>query len=262
MPKITNSDVLNVLKDPYFAHHTIMHLARERVPLAGGHEAPVILDPHVKCEECEDMIPAGKPGSGQQFLEMHHEMIRVFRKLLKDRGIELGAEWVNDRWVRPVLPANTAVYSPILWDPDQYQLLPQEIRGMFSVTDPQYLSQVFAGVHDRTRADGRDAVDQLGMFIERGVEPDEEVHGEGFHNTMHEYLGSREGKSAAGAEMNKLRNSLFNEYFWSLHLWIDAQYGRLLVHLGERFDTSPLDPEMAMGTKPGGHSMSMQAMKP
>ena len=259
MPKITNTDVLKVLQDPYFAHHAIMHLSRERVRLGGGHEAPLILDPKIKCDECKNMIPAGEPGSGAQFLEMHHELIRVFRKLLKDNGIELAAQWVNNYWSRPVLPAKTPVYSPTLWDPDDYHQLPQEIRGMFSETDPQYLAEVYAGVQDRTKAEDRDAVDKLGMFIERGVDPNEKVHGEGFHNTTHEYLGSREGKAAAGAEMNKLRNSLFNDYFWSLHLWIDAQYGRLLQHLNQPFETSALSPDMAMSTKPGAHGMSMRA---
>jgi hypothetical protein len=259
MPKITNPVVLQVLRDPYFDHHTIMHLARERVPLAGGHQARLILDPAVKCKECENMIPAGEPGSGEEFLQMHHEMIRVFRKLLKDHGIELAVQWADDHWGKPSLPDDAAVYRPTVWDLDDYRLLPQEIRGMFSETDPQYLSLVFAGVHDRIAEDKKDPVDELGRFIERGVETGEEVRGEGFHNTMHDYLGSREGKAATGAEMNKLRSSMFNDYFWSLHLWIDAQYGRLLQHLNQPFDTSPLYPEMAMGTKPGRHAMKMSA---
>ena len=54
--------------------------------------------------------------------------------------------------------------------------------------------------------------------------------------------------SAAGAEMNKLRKSLFNDYFWSLHLWIDGQYGRLLENLGQRFETGAQAPGDPMET--------------
>ena len=43
--------------------------------------------------------------------------------------------------------------------------------------------------------------------------------------------------------MNKLRNSMFNDYFWSLHLWIDGQYGRLVELGGQRLETDGLDPE-------------------
>src|SRR5205823_3222895 len=146
-----------------------------------------------------------------------------------------------------------------------YRKLPLEIRGLFNVADPDYLSDVFENVKPLvTQRDGPDCeepdgpVDQLGIFIERGIEvPDdgedndseEPVRGgRGFHNTIHEYLGSREGRSAAGAEMNKLRKSLFNDYFWSLHLWIDGQYGRLLENLGQRFETGAQAPGDPMDT--------------
>jgi hypothetical protein len=34
----------------------------------------------------------------------------------------------------------------------------------------------------------------------------------------------------------------YNDYFWSLHFWIDGQYGRLLENLGSPFETSRLAP--------------------
>src|SRR5438477_13054093 len=104
MPKITNPEVLEVLQNTYFAHHTIMHVGGELAPIAGGHKAPLILDPAVRCDDCAHMIPAGDPGSGTQFLDMHHEMIRVFRKLLQDRDIVLAPEWHDGQWHRPALP--------------------------------------------------------------------------------------------------------------------------------------------------------------
>ena len=60
---------------------------------------------------------------------------------------------------------------------------------------------------------------------------------------MHEFLAAREGRAAQEAEMNKLNYSRFNDYFWSLHLWIDGQYGRLLEKRKLEFVTSELDPK-------------------
>jgi len=87
----------------------------------------------------------------------------------------------------------------------------------------------------------------LGRIIEPGLKSGP-PGGRGFHNSIHEYLGSRERKSATGAEMNKLRKSLYNDYFWSLHLWIDGQYGRLLENLGKKFDTGRQAPGDPMDT--------------
>jgi hypothetical protein len=150
-------------------------------------------------------------------------------------------------------------YAPeALWDLDDPKALPQEIRALFSYADGHYLHDVFDGVkrlvetaggergEDAYRDDG--PIDKLGRFIEAGA-PSGPPKGRGFHNTIHECLGSREGRSATGAEMNELRHSLFNDYFWSLHLWMDGQYGRLLENLGEKFETGreePGDPMDAM----------------
>jgi hypothetical protein len=281
MPNIDRQEVLEVLRDPYFDHHVAMHLSRQRVDVydpegkpPGKTKVPPLLDPSHKCDDCKDMIVAGDSGSGRELLVMHHDMIRVFRYLLHQKGIRFGAEWEQrheegelsrSQWVRHGGGQN--YYTPAeLWNLDNPRDLPLEIRSLFSYADPDYLRDVFAGVKKRVEVhaaggSGGDAnrndgpVDKLGRFIERGVDKGS-PHGEGFHNTIHEYLGAREGKSATGAEMNKLRNSLFNDHFWSLHLWIDAQYGRLLENLGEQFETSaqpPGDPMavMAMGSSMG-----------
>ena len=199
------------------------------------------------------MKEAGEPGSGRQLLEMHHEMIRVFRFMLShsDPPLQFLADWPSDpkepdrKWSRTADPDSDAAYAPELWDLDDPYKLPHEIVGMLKVTDPDYLGLVFDGVKRLVEPNDKkvnDAVDDLGRFIEQGVktgEPD----GSGFHETMHEFLAAREGRAAQGAEMNKLNNSRFNDYFWSLHLWIDAQYGRLLEKRGLKFDTSELDPK-------------------
>jgi hypothetical protein len=285
MPKITNSNVTEVLQKPYFDQHVAMHLARERLTLPDGTKLPLILPPCI-CDDCRDkgkkasaamppakagaampggmadtavaddgtvagMIEAGQPGSGKQFLEMHHEMIRVFRFLLQknDPPLRFLCEWSagpngSSQWKRPA-DADDSSYAPQLWDLDNPDNLPHEIVGMFQVTDPEYLGLVFAGAKRLVEAkDGKvdAAVDELGRFIEQGVKtgpPD----GAGFHDTIHEFLAAREGLAAQGAEMNKLTEARFNDYFWSMHLWINAQYGRLLENLHQPFDTSGLDPK-------------------
>ncbi len=303
MPKITNPKVIDSLLNPYFDQHTAMHLARERLTLPDGSKLPLILPPCV-CDNCRDgekgdaaampaaaqgaaepaaaapgmpgmagaggmpaMTEAGQPGSGRQLLEMHHEMIRVFRFLLENSKLKFLADWPTDPkdprgWRRTSAP-DEGCYAPELWDLDDPTKLPHEIIGMLKVTDPEYLGLVFAGVKRLIKPNEKkvdEAVDSLGRFIEQGVKagkPD----GSGFHETIHEYLAAREGMAARGAEMNKLRNSRFNDYFWSLHLWIDAQYGRLLEKRGEKFDTSPLDPEktsMCTGNATGGQMPGME----
>ncbi|MBZ5625883.1 MAG: hypothetical protein LAQ69_45420 [Acidobacteriia bacterium] len=253
MPKITNAKVLAILQDPYFDHHVAMHLGRERLVLPNGDPEPLFL-PSSSCDDCAHMTEVGKPGSGREFLQMHHEMIRVFRFLLEHHDLKFFANWEDGAWHQEGDPGGES-YAPLLWNLDDPGSLPHEIVGMLNVTDPDFLGKVFAGVKDRTgrnpnfNVDCRtldDAVDKLGMFIERGIDrkanPNQVPDGSGFHNTMHEFLASREGKAAQGAEMNKLRNSMFNDYFWSLHLWIDGQYGRLLEHCGQGFNSSGLDP--------------------
>jgi hypothetical protein len=268
MPKIANPDVIEILKNPYFAQHAAMHLSRGRVTLPGKKLA-LILPPCV-CGDCSkdgktakpgamagmsgamahdgfgSMIEAGEDGSGRQLLEMHHEMIRVLRFLLENHKPPLRflAEWRGGKW-RPVSDPDKSGYAPQFWDLDHPGDLPHEIVGMFLITDPKYLGQVFDGVKwlvERSNANVNDAVDELGRFIEKGVKSGP-PHGSGFHDTMHAYLAAREGKAAQGAEMNKLNNSRFNDYFWSLHLWIDSQYGRLLENRKQVFDTSALDPK-------------------
>jgi hypothetical protein len=277
MPKITNTKVIEILRKPYFDQHVAMHLARERLTLPDGTKLPLILPPCM-CDDCGDkgkkagaampgmadttiqdgkvagMIEAGQPGSGKQLLEMHHKMIRVFRFLVEnlDPPMKFLCEWSAGpngqyQWKRPGDPDDSS-YAPQLWDLDYPDNLPHEIVGMFKVTDPEYLGLVFAGVKRLVETKvGKvdDAVDKLGRFIERGVktgQPD----GSGFHDTMHEYLAAREGRAAQGAEMNKLTKSRFNDYFWNLHFWIDAQYGRLLEERKEKFETSGLDPTKLM----------------
>jgi hypothetical protein len=198
------------------------------------------------------MIESGLPGSGKQLLEMHHQMIRVFRFLLghSNPPLRFLADWSTDpndperKWCRTAIP-DEGDYAPELWDLDDPGKLPHEIIGMLKVTDPEYLGLAFSGVKRLVETyDGtvNDAVDALGIFIEHGVK-EGEPNGSGFHETIHEFLAAREGRAAVGAEMNKLNNARFNDYFWSLHLWIDAQYGRLLERRGQSFDTAELDPK-------------------
>jgi hypothetical protein len=266
MPRIANPEVLKILEHPYFDHHVSMHLGRERLIVPGRDPEPLFL-PDASCKDCAHMTEVGKPGSGKEFLQMHHEMIRVFRFLLEQQGMELLACWQNGYW-HSVREPDKEYYAPSLWDLDECHNLPREITGMFIVTDPEFLGLVFDGVR---KLNGRqptidcgkidDCVDNLGRFIERGIDrstyPEQPVDGSGFHNTIHEFLAAREGKSASGAEMNRLRNSMFNDHFWSLHLWIDGQYGRLLERCGKEFNTEGLSPDHTdMMTHSDPHGMA------
>jgi hypothetical protein len=249
MPKITNPRVLDVLRNPYFDHHAAMHLSREPLTMPDGTKEELFLPESAAdgSHSKHKMIEVGLKGSGREFLEMHHEMIRVFRHLLKHHNPPVG--WLG----KSDATADPGWYSPALWDLKKPELLPHEIVAMFSAT-PDYLNDVFKGVEDRTRkvdgVDFKDAVDELGQFIERGQDlrtnTYQEHKGTGFHNTLHEYLAARERRAAQGAEMNKLRNSMYNDYFWSLHLWIDRQYERLFQSYGKakEFITDGLDPDM------------------
>ncbi len=275
MPKITNPDIITILEKPYFDHHTAMHLARERQIIPAGFDPDLLPDdlevellpdgrikvplilPHCACDDCKDMgqmIEVGCPGSGMEFLQMHHEMIRVFRFLLDQKEIPFLPRHCGQGRSNP--PG-----GPVQWDLDDPADLPHEIVGMFSVTDPDYLQLAFRGVKSLTqrdpdlRLDGPDgAIDRLGRFIERGVVEGEPIDGSGIHDTMHEFIAAHERKAAQGAEMNKLDNARFNDYFWSLHLWIEAQYARLVQAYGKDLDMSPLDPETTdMFTHAGPH---------
>jgi hypothetical protein len=238
-----------------------MHLARERIVLADGRKEQLLL-PECACDDCEDlekMIESGEPGSGIQFLQMHHEMLRVFRYLIEEDPdgpqICFLPKWVGGRWCYLDGPP----YPLELWDLDDPEGLPREIVGLFRVSDPNFLASAFDGVRVRvTRDVDEAAIDDLGRFIERGIDlqktPGRQPDGSGLHNTMHEYLAAHERKAAKGAEMNKIFNSRFNEYFWAMHLWIDGQYGRLLERGGQTFDTTGLDPEtLEMMTHPAPH---------
>ena len=147
MPKIANPKIIEILQNPYFDHHAVMHLARERLILPNGRREKLFL-PGPPCDECDTMIEAGKPGSGAEFLQMHHEMLRVFRFLLEKNDIPLRAYWKDGEWYDP--GPGSAGYAPQLWNLDRFDLLPYEITGMFSSTDPDYLRDTFAGVQRRT----------------------------------------------------------------------------------------------------------------
>jgi hypothetical protein len=193
---------------------------------------------------------------------MHHEMIRVFRFLLKKHRIQYLPVWSDGHWRHDKGCVDSADCA-VLWDIDDPRKLPHEIVGMFNVTDPEYLRLAFRGIEERTkRKPGvslAEAIDILGMFIEHGVrkgEPD----GSGFHETMHEFIAAHERMAAQGAAMNKIIDARFNDYFWSIHLWIDGQYGRLLLAYKAEFDTSPLDPDTAEMFTHGGAHGAMPAM--
>jgi hypothetical protein len=237
MPQIKNHEVLKVIQNMIFDAHAAMHLARE-----GLIQPPGFSFPH--------MMKPGEKGSGTEFLQMHHDLIRMFRYLLQKAKVTY----------LTAAPSTDSYAEPRVWNLDDPYSLPEEVQDLFRNTDrPDYLQLVFSGVKQRTARQNAvsfaDAVDNLGRFIETG--DDNKTPGSGFHDTIHEYLGSKEGGFARGAEMNKLRPSMNNDYFWSLHLWIDGQYQRLAEAYGEKLLSDPIPPEKADMHSMGMHSMGM-----
>src|SRR5581483_446637 len=149
MPKIKDPAVLELLKNEYFDHHMAMHLARERLTLADGTKLMLLL-PECACDDCKDMEKmkeAGMPGSGSEFLVMHHEMLRVFRDFLEHRRISFLPEWHAGGWH---YPGGNLPGRPEIWSLDMPNALPGTITGLFDV-DADYLGQVFEGVAARTQ---------------------------------------------------------------------------------------------------------------
>jgi hypothetical protein len=246
MPKIKADTVLKIIDHKVFAAHVAMHLAREGL----------ILPPLFK-NKFKNMKAVDEQGSGKQFLDMHHDLLRGFRYLLDKE---------NSQYL-DLLPK---------WNTDNPLKLPDEIHNLFRNTNrPDYLTLVFEGVKKRVRLDpGKTftkAADDLGRFIEKG--DDNKTPGSGFHDTLHQYLGSMEGGFAKGAEMNKLRESMNNDYFWQLHTWIDAQYVALALKYSKQLPVEALAPQklkmhgmggMRIGAamkKTGGKKMGRNAMK-
>ena len=233
MPKIKDSAVLKILEDKFFELHVAMHLVRE------GLIQPTKLNFNMRRVDAK--------GSGKQFLDMHNELLRVFLYMLDKHRPKLDYK-----------PAKTAE-----WDLDRPEKLPGEVHDLFRATNrPDYLSLVFKGVKDRVeKTNGKAfalAADDLGRFIERG---DDKTPGSGFHDTLHQYLGSKEGGFAKGAEMNKLRASMNNDYFWQIHKWINGQYQRLATNYSKTFNVKPLSPQKAM-MHMAGTKMNKKTMRP
>src|SRR5947209_8931758 len=141
------------------------------------------------------MIEADKAGSGREFLNINHDMIRVFDYLLNQAGINFGVKWdakygkpSGSKWVRN--GDGRPCYVPeALWNLDDPEDLPQEIRALFSYADSHYLKEVFAGVKARVEYPHMydDPVDELGRFIERGVKSGPPGAG-GFNTAIQDYL--------------------------------------------------------------------------
>src|SRR6266851_3292259 len=108
MPQIKNHEVLKVLQNTFFDAHAAMHLAREGMIQPPGFDF-------------KSMMKPGEKGSGTEFLQMHHDLIRVFRYLLQQAKLTY----------LTAVPTADSYAEPRVWDLDEPYALPDEVQDLF-----------------------------------------------------------------------------------------------------------------------------------
>ena len=169
-----------------FAHHGGWHAVRK--PENKNNVVLKALFPDVKRTD--------EPGSGEEFLRFHREMIQKFK------------------WVIANTPGTTYVFAP-------WKQLPDNLAVSLGA---DFVSAMHAGV---ARLIEEGTADDLGHFLEaRQVDAqNNELPGSGIHNQCHRSIGLAEAGVApaltAGAKMNDLFEAPNNAHFWELHGWLD-----------------------------------------
>ncbi|MCG3160287.1 MAG: hypothetical protein JMDDDDMK_01356 [Acidobacteria bacterium] len=203
---------------PHFSHHAAWHEAR----LSNAPE-----------NHFPGLIKTDKPGSGEQFLRFHREMIRVFK------------------WIIANTPGPQ--YRHVPWEK-----LPDWLANLFEAAQPNYLTAAYAEI-DRLIVEG--TADELGNFIEAtGVSqhPHKNIHNRA-HGTIAGYENLTFGANnarLADAKMNNFSSAPHNEHFWGLHGWIDDVFAKWQQQHGETVDQSPLQPDHS------GHMHLLSATHP
>jgi len=199
--------------------HASWHIARLNPAVfdaegANAIAAARLLWPGVKC-----MIDLG---SGEQFLEFHRQMLREFKWIVADTK---EPDFYFDEW--KAIPDWVAKY----FDPG--------FLDGFAQALPAYI-------------DGP-SVDALGAFVESTPRGIARFHG--VHNACHGKIDMAESilhprcERLNDASMLELKEAPHNEYFWSLHSWIDGIYAAWQVKHGVPVEDSP--------KQPGGHHPAM-----
>jgi hypothetical protein len=187
-------DPLYLAVKPLFALHAGWHEAREpeRHNLRGtGTEFP-------------DLAAVGAPGSGEQFLRYHREMLAVFLEVSRIGGRDELA-------CRP------------------WREVPYWLSQFFSWAQPGYLSGALSRLREIV-ATG--SPDELGKFLESA--PSSESPFRGLHDVSHTmiaiYERHRFGADSPNLEdagMGSPETAPHNEHFWGLHGWIDELYEKV-----------------------------------
>ena len=167
--------------------------------------------------EFPDLRAIDEPGSGEQFLVYHREMLGAFLEAARDTG----ARFALDRWER----------------------FPSWLADFFAWSQPGYLPGALVRAAQIVRSG---TADDLGNFLESTLVCDDPFRG--LHNFAHANVAAyEEHRFGAGhpflrdAAMNVPETSPHNEHFWSLHAWIDGLYSELLRRrpgAGERAATA------------------------
>jgi hypothetical protein len=170
-------------------------------------------------------IPIDRPGSGEQFLTMHHGMLKDFRLIVTGVGADLAeyAPWTN-------VPKDIAAALHKLAGDDGYlQAALDEIERL--VESP--------------------SADDLGSFIESTDTVRPGRPGYNLHQRLHVVIGTME-KELLDTEwdMTYAGNAHRNAHFYRLHGWIDGFYARW-----QQLHPVPVGPAPVVVT-PGAHSLT------
>ncbi len=184
---------------PLFASHGRWHAAR--VPVNRALRGPGA--------EFPDLRALNEPGSGEQFLVYHRQMLRTFA-----------------REVRRVDPA-FAIPS--------WSAIPPWLADFFSWSQPGFLEGALARTREIVR---RGTAEELGSFLESNLVSTDPFRG--LHNMAHANIAAYE-EHRFGADHPGLRDagmesphaSPHNEHFWGLHGWIEEWHSELRWRRGE-----------------------------
>jgi hypothetical protein len=146
-----------------------------------------------------------EPGSGEQFLAYHREMLQRFFEIAAS---EPRSGFALDRWER----------------------FPSWLADIFAWSHPRFLPGALLRASEIA---GSGSADDLGNFIESTLVSADPYRG--LHNVAHANIALYEAHRFGAAHplledaaMDSPATSPHNEHFWSLHAWIDGLYSEVL----------------------------------
>ncbi len=170
-----------------------------------------------------------EPGSGEQFLEYHRELLAAF---LDAAASEARLRYSFDRWER----------------------FPSWLADFFAWSQPGFLPGALARTEEILRGG---SPDDLGNFLEPtlvGGDPFRGLH-DLAHANIAAYEEHRFGAShpfLRDAAMDSPESAPHNEHFWSLHAWIDGLYSRLLRRVAAEGEPDAAGAFSGRARRPGG----------